>query len=294
MRQLPKSLSAVLSRLSRLFHSRTIASGMSIRLEYPIQVRPRYGYGRKPHQSLHRLINARRAEYGKLLAAFPLYKSSLWRISSRPARDPLEPVWINGFLSAFDAMTLYVLIRQNRPRRYVEIGSGHSTRFARRAVQDEGLDTRILSIDPMPRAEIRDVADEVIPRPLEEIDLDLFDSLESGDIVFVDSSHRVFTNSDVTVFFLDVLQKLKPGVLLHFHDIFLPADYPPEWGERYYSEQYLLACSLLAGNNAFEIVLANAFISGDQELRAIIEEIWNHPSMEGSERHGCSFWLRMV
>ena len=81
-------------------------------------------------------------------------------------------------------------------------------------------------------------------------------------------------------------------MFIHFHDIFLPLDYPPEWGERYYSEQYLLVCSLLAGNEKREILLANAFVSGDLELRAVIEEIRDHPSTKDVERHGCSFWLQ--
>ncbi len=268
------------------------ASRTLISLEYKIQPKARYGYGRDPHQSLYRIIDAHREDYRRLLAGFPRHKSSLWEIGRQPPQDPAEPLWINGFLSAFDAVTLYVMIRQNKPRRYIEIGSGHSTLFARRAVRDENLLTEIVSIDPMPRADIQSVADRVIRKPLEDVELELFDSLESGDILFVDSSHRVFTNSDVTVVFLDILERLKPGVLIHFHDIFLPADYPPEWSERYYSEQYLLACCLLFGSEKLEILLANAFVSGDPELSAIIREIWDHPSMQGVERHGCSFWLR--
>ena len=76
-------------------------------------------------------------------------------------------------------------------------------------------------------------------------------------MLFIDSSHRSFTNSDVTAFYLDILPRLKSGVLIHIHDVFLPYDYPPEWSDRFYNEQYLLACVLLTRNPAYEIQLAN-------------------------------------
>ena len=90
------------------------------------------------------------------------------------------------------------------------------------------------------------VCDTVIRQPLETLDTaGIIENLQAGDILFVDGSHRCFTNSDVTVVFLEILPRLQPGVLVHFHDILLPYDYPPAWSRRYYSEQYLLACWLL-------------------------------------------------
>ncbi len=79
------------------------------------------------------------------------------------------------------------------------------------------------------------------------MDLALFRELQAGDVLFIDSSHRCFMNSDVTVLFLEVLPNLPPGVLVQVHDIFIPYDYPREWVERYYAEQYLLSCYLLLG-----------------------------------------------
>jgi hypothetical protein len=122
----------------------------------------------------------------------------------------------------------------------------HSTKFARRAIRDHGLPTRIVSIDPDPRDEIDALCDTAIRESLEQIDLNVVDELERGDIVFIDGSHHCFMNSDVTVFFLDILPRLKPGTLVQFHDLMLPYDYPLEWIERYYSEQYLLAAYLQA------------------------------------------------
>ena len=97
--------------------------------------------------------------------------------------------------------------------------------FARHAIRTGNLKTTIMSIDPKPRAEIDSLCDRVMRLPLELCDLNLFRELEPGDILFFDGSHRIFANSDVTVFFIEVLPRLKPGVLVHVHDIFLPADY---------------------------------------------------------------------
>ena len=111
-----------------------------------------------------------------------------------------------------------------------------------------GFETRIVSIDPQPRAEVDELCDRVLRVPLEAADLSVFDELSDGDVLFFDGSHRTFMNSDATVFFLEVLPRLADGVLVGVHDVFLPYDYPRDFADRYYSEQYLLAAHLIAGN----------------------------------------------
>jgi hypothetical protein len=272
---------------------RKAKSGYSIHLDYPIHPQARYGYGKPMHPLLFKIIDARREVYRHFLENLLLYKPDLWRIGNSGGEEILEPFWTNGFLSGLDAASLYALIRMYHPRLYIEIGSGHSTRFARRAVEDEKIDTTIVSIDPAPRANIQKLADSMIQKPIEDMELGIFESLQSGDILFVDHSHRVFTNSDSAVVFLDILPRLRPGVLVHFHDIFLPADYPPEWQGRYYAEQYLLACYLLARTDVFEILLANSFISGDSEFAGALSALWDQSGIAGVEKHGCSFWVRI-
>jgi len=151
----------------------------------------------------------------------------------------------------------------------------------------------LISLDPEPRREIDRLCDEVIRERLETVDLDLFDHLEAGDILFIDGSHRCFMDSDVTVAFLDILPRLAPGVIVHFHDIFLPYDYPAAWGERYYSEQYLLACFLLAETKLFRILFPNWFIGRDAELTAVLDPLFTRPEMQGVEPRGGSFWLEI-
>ena len=164
----------------------------------------------------------------------------------------------------------------------------------RRAIEDGGLSTRIVSIDPSPRVEIDPLCDEVIRAPLEEVSADLRARLSPGDVCFVDGSHRAFQNSDVTIAMLELLPALPSDVLVGFHDIFLPDDYPPAWVERYYNEQYLLAMFLLGGHAGMEIVLPAWDVSRRAELAAIVAPIWEGEAFAEVERHGDAFWLRSV
>jgi predicted O-methyltransferase YrrM len=263
-----------------------------ISLEYPVRPAPRWGHGKPAHVELERRLARGRDRYAGILRGALAFREDLLRIARDPdPADPAAPSWINGFLAGLDSTLLYALLRARAPKRYVEIGSGHSTRIARRAVADGGLATRIVSIDPAPRAEIEAICDESVRRPLEELDVARFDELEAGDVLFLDGSHRVFTNSDAVVFFLEVLPRLAPGVLVHVHDIFLPFDYPPEWNDRFYSEQYLLACWLLADSPRIEVELPAAWVSGQDDLAGVLEPLWSDPRMAGVQRDGCSFWL---
>lgn len=264
-------------------------------IDYPVNPQPRYGYGKPPHPRLYEIIDRNRESYKRVLALLLRYTDSLVQIA-RVETDPRSPrpAWINGWLPGLDAVALYGLLCLHNPRRYFEVGSGNSTKFARQAIIDHRLRTTITSIDPYPRAEIDTLCDRSYRQPLEEIDLSLFEELEDGDILFIDHSHRVFMNSDATVVFLDVLPRLKPGVLVEFHDIMLPFDYPIAWKHWYYSEQYVLAAYLLAEGSRFDILLPNTFVSSDPELRAILSPLWADERMQGIETHGASFWIQIL
>lgn len=188
---------------------------------------------------------------------------------------------------------MYYFLSNLNSERYFEIGSGNSTKFARKAITDQHLQTRITSIDPFPRDIIDTISDFNVRKPLEELNLECFKELKANDILFIDNSHRLFTNSDVCVVFLEILPLLSPGVYVQFHDIFLPFDYPPQWSSRYYSEQYMLAAYLLAKGTLLEIVLPNFFISNDRELSNIVMPIWTDPYFAGVETHGGSFWIKI-
>ena len=181
--------------------------------------------------------------------------------------DEAEPSWLNDFLPAFDAMSLYSFVVEADPKLIVEVGSGFSTKFMRRAIRDHQLRSSIVTIDPWARPYIDRICDQVIRQPAEEADLAVFDQLQPGDLLFIDSSHRVLQNSDVTMLFLDVIPRLPPGVLVHVHDINLPYDYESDILDRFYSEQYILAAYLLAEGSHIQVLLPNLFISYDQELK---------------------------
>ncbi|HEX4075465.1 MAG TPA: class I SAM-dependent methyltransferase [Candidatus Acidoferrales bacterium] len=265
----------------------------TIGLDYDFLPAPRYGYGKPLHPDLYQIMNRRREDFVRFLGDLRNLAEHFARIPKLPGpSDEVTPYWGNAYFSGLDAMSLYGLLALRRPRRYVEIGSGNSTKFARRAIADHKLETRLISVDPTPRAAIDALCDERIQEGLESLDTRIFAGLEAGDILFVDNSHRAFTNSDVTVFFLELLPRLKPGVLVHLHDIMLPADYPPEWSGRYYSEQYLLACYLLAEWPRLKIVMANRFISLDDALMSIVAGVYEKAGLENPQGGG-SFWMEM-
>lgn len=198
---------------------------------------------RAPYESVRKLFEAHRPAMERLcLDLRPAIENCT---ASDDPVDDVSPYWRNDFFTGMDARVAYAFVRTLRPSRIVEIGSGNSTRFLRKAIRDGRLATRLVSIDPAPRLSTAQVADQVIPRSVIEAPMSVFHELAEGDILFFDGSHLCFHGSDVTHFFLRVLPILAKGVFVHIHDIALPDDYPPHFDERYYNEQYLLAAFLL-------------------------------------------------
>jgi hypothetical protein len=285
--------------LSVLLNFRRLANGYQpIFLDYKVDAVPRFGYGKPAHPELSRILANNDAQYIKVLTQFLGLSEDLLRIPLREPEASPEPSWLHDWLDGLDTFALYGFVATRNPALYLEVGSGYSTKVVRRAIKDRSLRTKIISIDPNPRAEIDSLCDNVVRQPLEKCDLKVFDSLTAGDILFMDGSHRCFMNSDVTVFFLEILPRLKSGVLVHLHDIFLPLDYPPYWELRYYphrywSEQYLLAASLLAGESAYDIVLPNHYISITERLTGCLDRFWSDARLKGVPRGGSSFWIQI-
>jgi hypothetical protein len=164
------------------------------------------------------------------------YAPALEAIGSLP---PPAPRWNQDWFPRLDAAAAYAMVRELRPRRIVEVGSGHSTRFMARAVADGGLDTRITAIDPRPRAVIEGLKVDWVRNPVQS--MNSFPVLEANDILFIDSSHQMKPGSDVDFLVNRVIPALPKGTRVHFHDIFLPDDYPADWAWRRYSEQQEVA-----------------------------------------------------
>jgi len=166
----------------------------------------------------------------------------------------------NSQFSWLDSRTLFVLLREWRPRRLIEVGSGFSTLLVadvNRRFLDASLE--ITCIEPYPREFVRNGipgVERLIERKVQDVPLQEFGALRSGDILFIDSSHVAKTGSDVNFLYFEVLPRLDTGVRVHIHDIFLPHDYPREWvldENRSWNEQYLLR-ALLMYSRAFRVV----------------------------------------
>lgn len=207
--------------------------------------------------------------------------------------DPRAPEWGQTWLPAFDGMLIYALLGSQAPPRYLEIGSGNSTKFARRAIEDLSLSTQIISVDPYPREEIDALCDRVVRKPVEDADLDeILELLGDDGVMFIDNSHRSFQNSDVTVCFTELVPALPAGTVYGVHDINLPFDYGSWFLEHFYNEQYLLAMYLLGGAGGDTILMPTWFAFHDDELRALVQEAMDVETIPADRRGGSSFWLK--
>jgi len=263
----------------------------TISLDYRYDPKVRYAQ-RTPHAGLDRLLEAGCDIYAEELRGLAAHLPLLDALPLRGAGE--GPCWINGWLPGLDSLSIYGLLARLNPPTYLEVGSGYSTMFARRAVRDHGLRTRIVSIDPAPRAQIDALCDTVIRAPLEDVDPSVWRGLEPGGVFFLDSSHRSFQNSDVTVFFLEVLPELAEGVTVGLHDILLPYDYPQDWiaEGRFYNEQYLLAAFLLGGHNGYELRLPSRYVYENRERIAGAAELAEAFAARGVDPWGGAFWMR--
>ncbi|MCK9480324.1 MAG: class I SAM-dependent methyltransferase [Bacteroidia bacterium] len=272
------------------------AKYQTIHLDYAVHPKPRFGHGKPANSLLNNIMNHNRNIYEEHLNTFLSYKGNIHNIKeSRIETNINEPAWNNGYLPGLDIIGVYGMIAHYKPAQYIEIGSGNSTKIARKVIKDKQLNTKITSIDPYPRAHIDHLADNVIRKPFEDLSDYRFivDTLTENDILFIDNSHRVFPNSDAMVCFMEILPQLKKGVIVHFHDIYLPYDYPQFMCDRFYNEQYTLGAFIISDAQKYKPILPNYFISQDAALAAIISPIWNHPNLQNIERHGDSLWLQI-
>jgi hypothetical protein len=220
--------------------------------------------------------------FAKELSVFPY---------DAPPDDPSGYFWGNDQFSHSDASLYYSLIRRFRPQRIVEVGAGHSTKLAAKAIRDNGAG-RILCIDPHAPAWLGALGDaiEVVAKPVQEAPDSVFLDLAPGDILFIDGSHISKTGSDVNHLFLRILPRVPRDVIVHVHDICLPYEYPKAWSEDvlcYWNEQYVLA-ALLANSAKYEILVGVYFLQ-----RTDIEALRPYvPSVKGVFPGGGSIWLR--
>jgi len=175
----------------------------------------------------------------------------------------------NGWFSYSDAIFLYSFLRKHQPKRIIEIGSGFSSAVMLDTIEQFfSFRPEMTFVEPHPDRlkgllRTHDAEQvEIIEKNVQEVSSELFSKLESGDLLFIDSSHVVKCGSDLHVLMFEILPRLPPGIYIHFHDVFYPFDYPPEWLRegRYWNENYFLR-AFLSYNHEWSILFFNAYVA---------------------------------
>ncbi len=243
---------------------------------------------RNAYPAVEALFEAHAPAFAALLEGLQDYAADLQRIGGD---SPPGPRWDQDWFPTLDAAVAYGLVRRLAPRRAVEVGSGHSTRFLMRAAADASHALSLLAIDPAPRAGLEalpGVALELLRQPVERLGQAPFEALESGDLLSIDSSHLLLPGSDVDLLLGRVLPGLPAGILLQVHDIFLPDDYPESWRWRGYNEQLGLLPLLLSGG--WEPLFASHYVASRQAEAVARSPVGALPQVPGARPS--SLWLR--
>jgi len=221
---------------------------------------------------------------------FPRFRHEYEQIPVEPTGEPGRFHCNNDLFGGADALVAYCMIRHFQPRLIIEVGSGFSSLIAAEAIA-KNKNSALICIEPFPQDFLRQGFPglrSLIEKKVEEIDLEFFSQLSCGDILFIDSSHTVKIRGDVNYLFLELLPRLKPGVIVHVHDIFFPFDYPRDWVMdelRFWSEQYLLQ-AFLSFNSEFEVLIANHYLA-HYYLEDFKQTFPHSPSWSKG-----SFWMR--
>lgn len=235
-----------------------------------------------------RLLSEFSAKFKGEYEAFPRYRTPI----------PHQYYVNNGFFESVDGEILYCMVRHFKPRKVFEIGAGESTYLSAQAIlrnREENKDHKceLVAIDPYPDSVLRagfPGLSELVPEEVQNVPVSRFGELKENDILLIDSSHILKIGSDVQHEYLEILPRLNKGVLVHAHDIFLPAEYPREWvceQCRFYTEQYLLQ-AFLAFNSAFEVLWMGSYmhLKHQEELEQAFSSYDRNKVWPGS------FWLR--
>lgn len=212
--------------------------------------------------------------------------------------EPPRFGYLNDSFGPGDAEVLYAMVRTFRPRRIVEIGSGRSTLMAaaavkRNAAESPGYACEHVCVEPYEMPWLESTGVKVLRQRVEDTDRAWFRALGEDDLLFIDSSHVIRPQGDVVTEYLELLPALKPGVIVHVHDIYTPRDYPAQrlfTEARFWDEQYLLE-ALLSGGGGFRVMLALNHLWREHpgRLHAACPVLARLPASEPG-----SWWMRRV
>ncbi len=235
---------------------------------------------------LHLFSSRFKKEYDR----FPLNKTPV----------PYEYYVNNGAFESVDGEILYCMIRYFKPRKIIEIGSGYSTCLSAKAIlenkkEDNNYVCELIAIEPYPNDTLKagfPGLTKLIPKKVQEVPVHEFEKLEENDILFIDSTHVLNIGSDVQYEYLEILPRLNKGVLVHIHDIFLPAEYPKQWvlkEFRFWNEQYLLQ-AFLTFNDRFKVLWAGSYMHLKHPGK--LEQAFS--SYSRRDRWPGSFWIKRI
>ena len=239
---------------------------------------------RPSYPAIEARLAAAAPQFAERLAGLAAHGAALAAIGHAP---PPAPRWAQDWFPRLDGAIAYALTRERRPARIVEVGSGHSTRFFARAIADGGLATRLTAIDPAPRAALAGLPVDWLRDAVPRVGMAPFAALAPGDFLFIDSSHVLMPGSDVDFVINRLLPTLPPGVLVHLHDIFLPDDYPAEWGWRGYNEQ--LAVAALIADGGWQVRFASRYVATRLAARVAQSAVASLPLAAGAFE--TSLWI---
>jgi len=199
----------------------------------------------------------------------------------------------NGQFQAVDAEVLYSFIRLLKPKRILEVGSGYSTLVMVEAAK-RNPPCEIICVEPYPRTFLPKLSIRLIENPVQEVDDKIYDQLDRQDILSIDSSHMIKTGSDAVHLYLNIFPRLKPGVVIHIHDIFLPYEYPKAWlkeYDRFWNEQYFVGV-ILAFSDKFRVLWASYLMH--REYSGVLRNCFpSYP--QAAYLHGpSSLWLEKL
>ena len=216
-------------------------------------------------------------------------------LARRPAEDGKEYWRRNRMYPPLDAWVLQAMLRHLEPVRMIEVGCGFSSLVTARVNREFfGERMRLTCIDPDIRhplqSGVRGIT-EIRQQEVQDTPLDLFAELHAGDVLFIDTSHTVKTGGDVPWIYNRILPTLRPGVVVHLHDVFLPGDYPEQWvlEGRAWNEIYLIQ-SFLAFNSGFEVLFGVRWmmLNHPEALLKAFSELGPHSHLASA------LWIRRV
>lgn len=211
-----------------------------------------------------------------LETAFPAYYPEFDYPEHGPGDDEVDGFYIrNSQFSWLDARSAFVLLRYWKPSRIIEVGSGFSTLLMADVIKRFlHEDTELSAVEPYPRSFLKTMQIDLQETFVQDVPFEYFERLEAGDVLFIDSSHVSKTGSDVNYLLFHVLPRLKSGVKVHIHDIFLPAEYKQDWvlsENRSWNEQYVVQ-ALLMYSTRFRVLFGSnhAYIAHKDKLAAAL------------------------